>query len=146
LGLEDGRVANPVMTASSYYNFWGGPWNGRLNQKREGRKGGSWYAKRQDRHPWLQVDFGAMTTIKRVLTQGRQNAAQWVKTYYVTYSGNGHTFTPYKEAGRRKVFRGNWDQFIVKTNTFRRPIRARYIRVHPVTWYSWASMRVEFYG
>ena len=31
-------------------------------------------------------------------------------------------------------------------NTLEEPIIARFIRIHPVTWYSHISMRFEFYG
>ena len=31
-------------------------------------------------------------------------------------------------------------------NTFDPPIIARYIRLHPVEWYGWISLRMELYG
>ena len=31
-------------------------------------------------------------------------------------------------------------------NTLDEPIIARYIRIHPVTWYGYISMRIELYG
>lgn len=45
-----------------------------------------------------------------------------------------------------QIFPGNYDRFMVVTNRFLRPIKARYFRIHPVTWRSWISMRVEFFG
>lgn len=105
LGLEDKRVPNQMMRASSQYNHYCGPWSGRLNGRRAGRYGGAWCAKRRDRSQWLQVDFGALTRVSRVATQGRQNSVQWVKSYYLSYSKNGYKFLPYKEGGRTKVSR-----------------------------------------
>ena len=103
LGVEDGRVPDPLMRASSFYNYYCGPFNARLNRRRYGRHGGAWCAKRRDRRQWLQIDFGALTKVCRVATQGRQNAAQWVTSYYITYSRNGYKFTPYREGRRTKV-------------------------------------------
>lgn len=45
-----------------------------------------------------------------------------------------------------QIFPGNYDRHIVVTHRFIRPLAGRYFKVHPVTWRSWISMRVEFYG
>lgn len=103
LGLEDKRVHNKMMRASSYYNYYCGPWNGRLNGRRHGRSGGAWCAKRRDRRQWLQIDFGALAKVYRIASQGRQNSAQWVTSYSLSYSKNGYKFVTYKERGRTKV-------------------------------------------
>ena len=103
LGFEDRRLPNPVIRASSYYNYYCGPWNARLNQRRAGRNGGAWCAKKRDRGQWLQMDFGGLTRVTRIATQGRQNSDQWVTSYYVSYSRKGRRFIPYREKGRTKV-------------------------------------------
>lgn len=103
LGVEDGQVPDPLMRASSFYNYYCGPFNARLNRRRYGRQGGAWCAKRRDRRQWLQIDFGALTKVCRVATQGRQNSAQWVTSYYITHSRNGYKFIPYREGRRTKV-------------------------------------------
>ena len=103
LGVEDGRVPDPLMRASSFYNYYCSPFNGRLNRRRYGRYGGAWCAKRRDRRQWLQVDFGAYTRVSRIATQGRQNSAQWVKSYSLSYSKNGYAYVPYRVGGRTKV-------------------------------------------
>ncbi|XP_020631503.1 uncharacterized protein LOC110068467 [Orbicella faveolata] len=146
LGLEDKRVHNKMIRASSYYNYWCGPWSGRLNGRRHGRYGGAWCAKRRDRRQWLQIDFGALTKVYRIASQGRQNSAQWVKSYSLSYSKNGYKFITYKEGGRTKVFPANYDQHVIVRHRLRHPILGRYFRFHPITWYSWISMRVELYG
>lgn len=55
LGVADRRIANPLITASSYHSFYCGPWNARLHQRRVSRLGGSWCARRNDLRQWLQV-------------------------------------------------------------------------------------------
>ncbi|XP_015750272.1 PREDICTED: uncharacterized protein LOC107326864 [Acropora digitifera] len=146
LGIEDMRVASPMMRASSYQNFYCRAGSGRLNGRRQGRMGGAWCAQRSDRRQWLQIDFGALTRVTRVGTQGRQNSVQWVKTYTLSYSRNGITFVYYKENGRTKIFNGNYDQHMVVRHRLTQVITGRYFRFHPITWYSWISMRVELYG
>ncbi|CAH3022884.1 unnamed protein product [Porites evermanni] len=146
LGLEDGRVPDPLIRASSFYNYYCGPFNARLNRRRFGRQGGAWCAKGRDRRQWLQVDFGALSTVSAVATQGRQNSAQWVTSYYISYSRNGYKFAPYREGRRTRIFQGNYDRFIIVRHRLKKRITARFFRIHPVTWYSWISMRVEFYG
>ena len=54
------------------------------------------------------MDFGAIAKVSRVATQGRQNSAQWVKSYYLSYSRNGYRFITYKENGRAKVSKEQW--------------------------------------
>ncbi|XP_015756081.1 PREDICTED: uncharacterized protein LOC107335265 [Acropora digitifera] len=146
LGLADRRIPNPLITASSYHSFYCGPWNARLHQRRVSRLGGSWCARTNNQKQYLQVDFEALARLTSVATQGRHDADQWVKSYRITFSKDGSNYIYYKERGVVKLYRGNFDRFIVVTHTFNRPITARYIRLHPVAYYGWMSMRAEFYG
>lgn len=103
LGLEDGRVPNPVMTASSYNNIYDAPYNARLNRRRHGRLGGGWSPRRNDKIRWLQIDFQALTKATRVATQGMHNANYWVKRYYIKYGKNKNRLTPYREGRKTRV-------------------------------------------
>ena len=103
LGIEDRRVPNQLMTASSFYNYYGAPRNARLHQRRVGTMGGAWFAKRSDRNQWLKIDFEGVVRATRISTQGRQNSDQWVTEYYVAYSVKGYRFVTYKENRRTKV-------------------------------------------
>ena len=49
------------------------------------------------------MNFVELMRIKGVATQGRQDAAQWVRSYTVSYSTDGMNFVPYKENRRVKV-------------------------------------------
>lgn len=117
LGIEDGRFPDQLITASSFYNYYCAPRNARLHQRRVGRYGGAWCARRSVRNTWIQFDFGGRTRVTRVCTQGRQNADQWVTSYYMTFSKDGQRFIPYREGRRTKVeelfyfktsWRNNW--------------------------------------
>lgn len=85
------------MTASTHYNHYLAPWHGRINHR------WSWSARKNARTQWLQVNFGEMTRIKGVATQGRQDANQWVTSYTLSFSRDGEKFYSYKEHGRVKV-------------------------------------------
>ena len=103
LGLEDGRVPDPVMTASSYNNIYDAPWNARLNRRRYSRFGGGWSPRRNDRIRFLQIDFQAMTKATRVATQGMHNANYWVTKYYIKYGKTKSRLVPYREGRSTKV-------------------------------------------
>ena len=97
LGLEDKRVPNGHLTASTYYNYNLSPWRGRLNSIY------SWCVRSNRAGEWFQVNFVELMRVKGVATQGRQNANQWVRSYTVRYSVDGMTFSPYKENRRVRV-------------------------------------------
>ena len=45
-----------------------------------------------------------------------------------------------------QTFTGNFERNFVVTHRFLRPFKARYVRIHPKTWRSHISFRVELYG
>ena len=45
-----------------------------------------------------------------------------------------------------QVFQGNMERNLVVVHKFRPSLKTRYVRIHPRTWYSYISMRVELYG
>lgn len=99
LGSEDGRIANQEITASSYSSTSYGPWKARLHQN-----SGSWCSKYRNQKQWLQFDFGAVTVVKHIATQGYHTSTQYfVKSYSVSYGNNGFSFKYYQEGGRTKV-------------------------------------------
>ena len=103
LGIRDGRVTRAMFTASSMYNHYYGPWSARLQAQNRGSTRGGWIAKYNNRNQWLQVDLGTTSRIKRIATQARYDANQWVKSYTVSYSNNGVRFFPYRHGKRIKV-------------------------------------------
>ena len=52
---------------------------------------------------WLNIDLGTISRVKRISTQGRYDADQWVTSYTVSYSVDNIKFYPYKEKRRIKV-------------------------------------------
>ena len=146
MGLQNGRLRNTQMTASSQWNKYHAPFLGRLHRARHGKYVGAWCARSNNRYQYLQVDFKRPVKIIKLSTQGRQDVSQWVTQYYIKHSVNAINFVEYKERDSRKYFTGNRDRNTVATNPFNPAIRGRYIRVCPWGWYRHISMRVEFYG
>ena len=95
--MEDKRITNGQLTASTYYNGNLSPWHGRLNHR------WSWSVRTRNNRQWLQVNFQQIYRISGICTQGRQDASQWVKSYTLTYGLNAMDFVPFKENGRVKV-------------------------------------------
>ena len=103
LGIRDGRVTRAMFSASSMYNHHYGPWSARLQAQNRGSARGGWIAKYNNRHQFLQVDLGTTSRVKRIATQARYDANQWVKSYTLSYSNNGVRFIPYRHGKRVKV-------------------------------------------
>ena len=101
--MQDDRVSKGMLTASSMYNHYYGPWNARLHARNYGSIRGGWVAKYRNRNQWIQIDLGVVTRVKRIATQGRYDANQWVKSYTVSYSSDGSRFYPVKHGRRIKV-------------------------------------------
>ena len=103
LGIQDGRITQSMMSASSFYNRYYGPWSARLQARNHGATRGGWLARVNNNHQFLQIDLGAKSVVKRISTQGRYDANQWVTSYTLSYSQNGVRFYPYRENRRTRV-------------------------------------------
>ncbi|CAH3183147.1 unnamed protein product, partial [Porites lobata] len=146
LGMESGHIPNSAITASSKLSIVYGPENARLHYQGEAGRVGAWIPLHQDHNQWLQVDFGSVTQITGISTQGYYNADHWVKSYTLQYSDNGYSFKPYQQNGHTKTFDGNVDRMNVVSHVLNPPINARYIRVIPESYYLYEALRLEFYG
>ena len=97
LGLEDKRITNGLLSASTYYNHHLSPWHGRLNHR------WSWSARTNNHNQWFQVSFVGVVRATGIGTQGRQDANQWVTKYIVSYSPDSTHFRFYSEGRGTKV-------------------------------------------
>lgn len=70
--------------------------------------------------------------ISGFITQGALTAPNWVKSYEISTSLDGKTFTPYTDTPNEttpKLFTANTDQSQVVTSLFSRNVPARYVRL-----------------
>ncbi|XP_039270051.2 macrophage mannose receptor 1-like [Styela clava] len=171
LGVEKGGIVpDSALSASSIRNQNYNETRGRLNTQetilitsigdvRIGYHGG-WMPDSNDQETsWYQVDFQVHTEFKGIITQGRNgyelnNERQWVKSFKVSYSQDPYNtkddVTNWEfisdSSGNPIIFQGNRDQDTQVTNLFPRPIIARHMRCHPLTYYDRVSMRLEYIG
>ncbi|CAB4010496.1 Hypothetical predicted protein, partial [Paramuricea clavata] len=102
-GMDNGRIQDSQITASTVHNPGLSPQQGRLNSA------SSWSAGLYDQNQWIQVDLGREEVVTAIATQGRANYPQWVKTYSVCYGSNGNAFEPYKIDDAVKVRKNNYN-------------------------------------
>ena len=116
LGIANRLISDGQMSASSQWDANHGASQGRL-QAASG-KGGSWTARKNDIHQWLQIDLGnQQTKVTRVATQGRNGQNQWVKKYRLQYGEDGENFKFYREQLQ------NYDQVKKKYDFFIKRIK-----------------------
>lgn len=96
LGMQSGRIKPDALQASSQYDAYHGADNGRLHFQKTGSRIGAWSAKTADGNQYIQAKFDVVAKVRRVATQGRMDADQWVKTYTLAYSFDGKTWKDYK--------------------------------------------------
>ncbi|KAL9962227.1 hypothetical protein ACROYT_G031309 [Oculina patagonica] len=148
LGMESGKIKDSEISASSEWDANHAAPQARLNFQAGQGKTGSWSAKYNDQAQWLQVDLKTEAKVNGIATQGRNALSQWVTSYKLQYSSDGVFFEFYKQQDGQpeKVFQGNSDQDTIVYHAVDPAIKARYIRVRPVTWSVHVSMRMELYG
>ena len=104
LGVESGAISDRQMSASSKYDGNHAASQGRLYFKAGSGKSGSWSAKDNNVHQWLQVDLGnPHTKVTTLATQGRSDYPQWVTNYKVQYSGDGVSFQYFMDEQSSKM-------------------------------------------
>ena len=103
LGIEDGRISDSAMTASTIHSSVCAANHARLNFAAASGKVGAWCVKKNDVNQWLQIDLATLTTVTKVATQGRQDASQWVTSYTLSYSLAGSFWVQFTVRGKKKV-------------------------------------------
>lgn len=89
--MENNKIPDSSIKASSEYSQGSKASNGRLHNLK------AWSARVLDTHQWLEVDFGNLTTVSVIATQGRQDVNQWITEYRVSYSFDGLLYAAYRE-------------------------------------------------
>ncbi|ESO99798.1 hypothetical protein LOTGIDRAFT_141492 [Lottia gigantea] len=148
MGVENYRiVTESQLTASSNKNIYYLPSSALNNPGIVGDYTGVWIAKKNDVGQWIEVKFDVPHVITDIRTAGRHGFDQWVKSYKVQYSTDGIKYKYYEEvSGTVKIFSGNYDSETPVTNIFQTPIRTRYLRILPQTWYNKIALRMEIHG
>ncbi|XP_028517886.1 neuropilin-2-like, partial [Exaiptasia diaphana] len=143
LGMEDGRIKDGDITASSYWYMCGPvpcrPYKGRLNSD------AAWLTATPSPNEYLQVDLLKITKLTSIATQGfplGHYGARYTREYKLKYSNN--VASSFQDHGT--TFTGNTDANSVVKNAISPPIVARYVRVHSLSWQTTIALRIELYG
>ncbi|XP_013413399.1 lactadherin-like isoform X2 [Lingula anatina] len=140
-------IPDSQITASSMYDSNHGPAHSRLYANMDQNVVGSWSARINDNNQWLQFDFGRVRKLTAILTKGRNQYAQFVKTYQIHYGNNTLLMKDYRDGtGSVKIFQGNIDLDNIHENVLNPPVYARYLRINPLTWFRHISMRADVLG
>uniref|UniRef100_A0A3B5MNC3 receptor protein-tyrosine kinase n=1 Tax=Xiphophorus couchianus TaxID=32473 RepID=A0A3B5MNC3_9TELE len=149
LGMEDGRIPDQDLTASSRWYETTGPQYARLNSE-DGD--GAWCPKGQLEpldSQFLQIDLRRLTFLTLFGTQGRYARGlgkEFAAAYRLNYSRDGQLWKSWKNRLGKEVRDPN-NTYGIFSNDLKPPIIARYVRVIPVTRLSTTvCMRVELYG
>ncbi|KAK3611483.1 hypothetical protein CHS0354_039095 [Potamilus streckersoni] len=145
MGLENQYIiADSQFNASSFAGPEFKPEYARIYSQR------SWAPRTDDKKPWIEVNFGSPKLLSGVISQGEFGSNRWVTQYYVSFSFDGHSFTPYSDTpgdNSPKIFGGNKDESTPVRYLFNRNITAQYIRIYPVSWTgSSAALRMNILG
>ena len=91
--MQDKRIVDEQITASSEWALTFDPFLARLNQQREPGKDGAWCAEvSKDRDPWIQVKMGTPRLVSGIITQGRSDTTDWVTNFEVMLGDDGLTW------------------------------------------------------
>ena len=100
LGMESGKIPNQAINASSFLNNNHKPSYGRLNINKHHC---SWTPKLKEKNAWLQVDFGQLTTVTGIATQGKCNENHWMTSCWISYSNDGKNWVYFQQARKNRV-------------------------------------------
>ena len=103
---------------------------------------GAWCSKDSSVGQWIQLDNGKFGSISGVITQGRKDEHQWVKSFRVKYKDASGSWWDVDGT----TFTGNKDRDTKVTTTFSKPVRTRYLRIYPQEWKGHMSMRVDMFA
>ncbi|GIY80058.1 coagulation factor VIII [Caerostris extrusa] len=105
----------------------------------------AWAPKLDDSDPYIKVDLIVPTNITGVMTRGRNDANEWVKTYEIEFSDNGLEWES-QETGFVVEHKGNTDNESPVTNLFPESIFSRFIRIKPTSSERKIGLRFEILG
>ncbi|XP_017580684.1 discoidin domain-containing receptor 2 [Pygocentrus nattereri] len=150
LGMEDGRIKNDDITASSQWYDTTGPQYGRLNRE-EGD--GAWCPAGQLQPSdvqYLQLDLRHLTFVTVVATQGRyarSSGNEFARKYRLDYSRDGHRWISWRNRSGNEIIVGNVNTYASVVKDLHPPIITRFLRLIPVTdAVHTVCMRVEVFG
>ena len=108
---------------------------------------GSWTLTSSKPNPYIEADFGSVKLVKKVAIQGRAGNNEWVTTYKLSHETTTGEFVDVAGYdGQATVFVGTFDRHSVVTSDVEPNVETRRLRLHPITYSRFKSLRWEVYG
>uniref|UniRef100_A0A8C6KZF5 receptor protein-tyrosine kinase n=1 Tax=Nothobranchius furzeri TaxID=105023 RepID=A0A8C6KZF5_NOTFU len=132
LGMEDGRIKDEDITASSQWYDTTGPQYARLHCD---NGDGAWCPKgplEPSDSQYLQIDLKKLTFLTLIGTQGRYAGnlgKEFAQEYRLNYSRDGQLWKSWKNRQGQGVLFGNKNTYAVSSNDLKPPIIARFVRL-----------------
>ena len=146
LGFENGKIKDEQISSPNSHDKFPAR-HARLNGN------SSWCGEIQGDEIYLETDLRRVTTISAIGTQGfYPDPAQLslrrgrVSKYELTYSQDGLRWELYVSSSGGSDFSGNLDKHGTVMNVLSPEIYARFVRIYPLSFFSFICMRVELYG
>jgi len=137
LGIEEGLFN---MTASSHKEPGYEPWRGRL------RGSGIWRSRTNNAWEFLQVSFDHVMDITGIATEGHDATCGKTRRFYLYYSLDGLRFHQYIDPFVGDQVRGNEANDKAIFIKLGYVIRARHVRIRPISYTGNKCLRIELYG
>ncbi|XP_020780599.1 lactadherin-like isoform X2 [Boleophthalmus pectinirostris] len=152
MGMRSRLISDSQISASSSFRTWGldsFTWRPEYARLDKQGKTNAWTAAVNDQNQWIQVDLGSSKKLTGIITQGAKDFGhiQFVTAFKVSCSNNGQDWSTVQDhKGQDKIFPGNTDNNVHKTNRFDPPLFCRFVRVLPWDWHGRITLRMELLG
>ncbi len=96
-----------------------------------------WIAQQNNTSQFITLNYDEPVTMKGLITQGRAELAQWVSSAHIDVSMDGLTWT---RVLSNATLNSNYTEDVKLL--FPSPVFAKYVRVNPLNWNNYITMRV----
>lgn len=143
-GMQSGAIANDQIQASSFWHTRTDVTSHHYTQARLDKASHTWEPLRV-KDSWIGVDLLRPTSVQGVVLQGRHlRSDKWLTSFKVSYGDDQDALSFVSDdVGTAKIFPGCWDRDSHVVTIFPDEIRARYVRIHPVTWQGSPNLRFD---
>lgn len=147
LGMTTREIQDWQLAASSV-RHWSEDPNCAVKYARLHQQGSkAWCAGKKTRTEWILVDLGVASDLSGVVTQGRSEVDEWVTKFMISYSLDAQKWEHARDIyGNKKEFKGNGNAHSLRHSYLEHPVKARFVRIHVLSWHGHPSMRLEIVG
>ena len=138
------EVAGVAETARTYSSVFARQRPGRGHARSKLGSAQAWSASHRRTGEWMQLDFGSVQSVVGIAVQGRADYTQYVKTYTVDVRDDENaTWVAVAAEGGGTTFSSSSTGYQVSSAMFAAAVQARFVRISPLTWTGFVSMRAD---